>query len=66
MSKNSVRILLGILCFVSIVVCVITLIVLILSAVNGGTTEGIVGKAEVLGIAALAAIILGITKSSIE
>lgn len=66
MSKNTVRILLGVLCFIAIVVCVITLIALIIAAVNDGTAEKIVGKAEVLGIAALAAIILGITKSSIE
>lgn len=66
MSKNAVRILLGVLCFIAIVVCVVTLIALIITAVNGGTTERIVVKAEILGIAALAAIILGITKSSIE
>jgi hypothetical protein len=66
MSKNSVRILLGVLCFIAIVVCVITLIALIISAANGGTAERIVGKAEILGIAALAAIILGIVRSSID
>lgn len=60
------RILLGLLFFIAIVVCIITLIALIITAVNGGTAERIVGKAEVLGIAALAAIILGISKSSIE
>lgn len=66
MSKNAVRILLGVLCFIAIAVCVITLIAMIITAANGGTAEKIVGKAEVLGIAALAAIILGIAKSSIE
>lgn len=66
MSKNAVRILLGVLCFIAIAVCVITLIALIITALNDGTTERIVVKAEILGIAALAAIILGITKSSIE
>lgn len=66
MSKNSVRILLGVLCFIAIVVCVVTLIALIISAVNDGTAERIVGKAEILGIAALAAIILGIVRSSID
>lgn len=60
------RILLGLLFFIAIVVCIITLIALIITAVNGGTAERIVGKAEILGIAALAAIILGISKSSIE
>lgn len=66
MSKNSIRILLGLLCFIAIAVCVITLIAMIITATNGGTAEKIVGKAEVLGIAVLAAIILGIAKSSIE
>lgn len=66
MSKNTVRILLGLLFFIAIVVCIITLIALIITAVNGGTAERIVGKAEILGIAALAAIILGISKSSID
>ena len=66
MSKNSVRILLGALCFIAIAVCVVTLIALIISAVNDGTTEKIVGKAEILGVAALAAIILGIVRSSID
>lgn len=66
MSKNAVRILLGVLCFIAIAVCVITLIAMIITAANGGTAERIVGKAEVLGIATLAAIILGIAKSSIE
>ena len=66
MSKNTVRILLGVLCFIAIVVCVITLIALIITAVNGGTTEKIIGKAEILGVAALAAIILGIIRSSID
>ena len=66
MSKNSIRILLGLLCFIAIAVCVITLIAMIITAANGGTAEKIVGKAEVLGIAVLAAIILGIAKSSIE
>lgn len=60
------RVLLGLLLFIAIVVCIITLIALIITAVNGGTAERIVGKAEVLGIAALAAIILGISKSSID
>lgn len=66
MNKNSARILLGLLCFIAIAVCVITLIALIITAATGGTVERIVGKAEVLGIAALAAIVLGIIKSSIE
>ena len=66
MSKNVVRILLGVLCFIAIVVCIITLIALIITAANDGTAEKIVGKAEIIGVAALAAIILGITKSSIE
>ena len=66
MNKNSARVLLGLLCFIAIVVCAVTLIALIISAANGGTTEKIVGKAEILGIAALAAIILGIVRSSIE
>lgn len=66
MGKNGARILLGFLCFIAIVICVITLIAIIITAANDGTAENIVGKAEVLGIAALAAIILGIAKSSIE
>lgn len=66
MSKNTIRILLGALCFIAIAVCVITLVALIIAAVNDGTVEKIVREAEILGIAALAAIILGITKSSIE
>lgn len=66
MNKNSVRILLGVLCFIAIAVSVISLIALIITAVNNGTAEKIVGKAEILGIAVLAAIILGVTKSSIE
>ena len=66
MSKNTVRILLGFLCFIAIVVCVITLIAMIITALNDGTAEKIVGKAEIRGIAALAAIILGISKSSID
>ena len=66
MSKNSVRILLGSLCFIAIAVCVITLIALIITAANDGTVEKIVREGCVLGIAALVAIILGITKSSIE
>jgi hypothetical protein len=66
MNKNSVRILLGVLCFIAIVVCVITLIAMIITAANDGTAERIVGKAEVLGIAALVAIILGVAKSSID
>ena len=57
---------LGFLCFIAIVVCVITLIAMIITALNDGTAEKIVGKAEILGIAALAAIILGISKSSID
>ena len=66
MNKNSARILLGVLCFIAIVVCIITLIALLITAANDGTAERIVGKAEVLGIAALVAIILGVAKSSIE
>lgn len=66
MNKNSIRILLGLLCFIAIAVCVITVIAMIITAANGGTAEKIVGKAEVLGIAVLVAIILGISKSSIE
>jgi hypothetical protein len=66
MNKNSVRILLGVLCFIAIVVCIITLIALLITVANDGTAERIVGKAEVLGIAALVAIILGVAKSSID
>lgn len=66
MSKNTVCILLGVLCYIAIVVCLIALIALIITAANDGTVEKIVREGCVLGIAALVAIILGITKSSIE
>lgn len=66
MSKNTVRILLGVLCFIAIIVCAIAIIAIIITTVNNGSAEKIVGEGCVLGIAALVAIILAIIKSSIE